>query len=191
MGWEYFAAELAVGREVDVVELDLVEALRHGLLGDGDGVSQTSSRKGSTQASFSLSIRACRCACQDGPIGTVLGEHVVEGDDARDGVDIARLEEARPFKSLMITAPCARLEGERHRGAVWNEAAVAFGVDDDGIELRARHEIEHPLADHLISHAVVGQMAARTWAGRDGHGPACREAAELVARGRAGTRLRP
>src|SRR5215475_3652018 len=49
--------ELAVGGKADVVELDLVEALAHRLLGDGDVVVQTSSRKGSTQASFSLSIQ--------------------------------------------------------------------------------------------------------------------------------------
>jgi len=127
----------------------------------------------------------------------VLGEHVVlEGDDARDGVDVARLELCHePVEVLDDDRPLrARRERERHRGAVGDKAAIALDVDHHGVELGARHELEHPLADALVGDAVVGQVGGADGLGRERHGHPLgvrRQPAELIARdldeeGRAG-----
>ena len=181
--------ELAVSREADVVELDLVEALRDGLLGDGDGVVPNLLAERIHPGELLIVDPGLAGArVKDGPVGTVLGEHVVlEGDDARDGVDVARLEGGQePLEVLDDDRPLrARLEGQWHRSAVRDEPAVALDVDDDCVELRARHELEHPFTDGLVGHAVVGQVGGAHHLGleRDGHVlGVCRQAAKLIAR---------
>src|SRR5439155_4851975 len=93
----------AVRGEADVVELDLVETLPHGFLGDGDVVvPDFFAERIDPRELLVVDPRPSRTRVDDGPLRLGAGQNVVlEGDDAGDGVDVARLEIGQePFHVL-------------------------------------------------------------------------------------------
>jgi hypothetical protein len=105
--------------------------------------------------------RLARARVDDGQLGTAVGEDVVlEGHDARDRVDAARLEIGHQGVEVLERAGTLRSHRERlrHLGTVEDPAPVALHVDHDRVDLGARGQVEHAAADLLVADAEVGEV---------------------------------
>src|SRR5262249_21444178 len=136
--------QAAVGGAADVVELDLVEALAGGFLGDGDVVGpHFFAERIDPGELLVVDPRLARARVRDGELGAVIGEHVVlERDDASDRVYAASLEVGdEAGEVLHVDRTLTRRPPRLDLRSIRNPPAVALDVDHDGVELRARDQI--------------------------------------------------
>ena len=167
-------AQLAVGGEADVVELDLVEALLRRFLGDRDGVVPDFLAEG-IQPGQPLVVepRLAGPRVDHRPLGLVVGQDaVLEDHDPGDRIDPPGLEVGQHLVELLdVDRPAgAGLPGQRDLGPVRDPAAVTLDVDDHTVQLGPVQQIEDAPPDPLVTHAVVGQVRGLDDLGVEGDG---------------------
>src|SRR5262249_27580892 len=155
-------AQLAVGREADIVELDLVEPLAGRFLRDGDVVApDLLAERVDPGELLVVDPGPAGARVDDGEVGPAVGENVVfEGHDAADGVDAARFQIGHEAVEVLEGAGAlgADRQRQRHLGTVDDPAAVALHVDHDRVQFGPSGQVEDAAADAPVTDAEIRQV---------------------------------